>query len=232
MRTILFVLTTTISMLFGFQLAEFNDSENKIYYYKKSLQTMHARIKSNIPISFGWYLGDSHIQGLSNISIDTNSINFGIGHSDINDIKKSIEIDTYLPKASYIVVGVGINDILKNSREIRPHFEQLFSILRQRNPNVFILSIQPLGLNIDPDGAINLKIKEINEFIKINCAIFNFHYIDIHSTFEDPEKNSLKMTYDLGDGLHFNPVGYEVIISIILENLILLNKRNNNANKL
>lgn len=209
---ILLTLIVTISLTVSINCQD----TNHVTYYKKSLNAFHERIIKNIPAGYSYFYGDSQIQGLSNQAIDIKSINFGIGHFDSYDLLEKINKQKSFLDSSYIIIGIGINDIIKGNFDLESRIDETIkSIYAKGGKYIALISIQPIGSTKKNHSVINRKILEANELLKDSCKKNNALYIDINSHFSTNNDQTLKIEYDIGDGLHFSAAGYDKMIELI-----------------
>ncbi len=176
---------------------------------------MYLRQSQNLPAGAIVFLGDSQIQGLAVTAISPNSVNFGIGHQQLQHLVKRISYYTDLEHADHIVIGIGINDLLhKADFEPETAIAQLINALRCCRNKVILLSVLPVDeLKLHRPG-LNQRIIEFNQRLQRAAQAADINFLNLYPSFAAKHGGMLPK-YDLGDGLHLNPAGYLMMIRLI-----------------
>lgn len=176
---------------------------------------MYHRQAQNLPSGTMIFLGDSHIQGLSATAVHSDAVNFGIGHQQLQDLVRYIRDYPEILKNKTIVIGIGINDLLKSSQfNSENAIENLLSALKRCDCHIFLLSILPVNEEKLSKPGLNGRIATMNR--QFNIAVINagIVFINFNKLFAD-QTGQLATKYDLGDGIHLNSKGYELLIKQI-----------------
>lgn len=130
-------------------------------------------------------------------------------------------------KPKVVVILAGINDIAENTGPISD--EDILKNIITMTEMATINDIQVVLCSVLPANKFkwNHKIKpaqrviNLNNLIKAYASKNNFIYVDYYSEMVDSE---LGLQYKYGeDGVHPNALGYSVMKTILLKNLVLLN---------
>ncbi len=180
---------------------------------------MYQRQAQNLPADAILFFGDSHIQGLAVTAIAPNAVNFGIGDQQLQRLANHISDYPGLELAGKIVIGIGINDLL-HAPQMQPDtaIKQLVDALQCCRNKVVLLSVLPVNEIKRQRPGLNKRIAAFNQRIKGAALQAAINYVDYYTAFIG-ENGELAPHYDLGDGLHLNPAGYEVMIQQIKSGL-------------
>lgn len=193
-------------------MSQKTEFSQKVFFYQNSLEIMYKRQAQNLPAGTVIFFGDSQIQGLAVTAVSPQAANFGIGHQQMRHLSKNISGYAGLLHAERLVIGIGINDLLlvpdlKADQTISGLVTSLKCCLHK----TAILSVLPVNEKTLQKPGLNRRIIEFNKQIEIAAKHFGFLYIDIFTSFAD-ENTGIAYKYDLGDGLHLNPTGYDLLI--------------------
>lgn len=188
---------------------------DKTLFYQQSLEVMYQRQAQNLPAGTIVFFGDSQIQGLAVTAISPNAVNFGIGHQQLQRLAKRIGDYPGLAQTEKIVIGVGINDLL-HTADFEPEMAiaQLAKGLQCCRDKVLLLSVLPVDEMKLQRPGLNQRIEEFNRQLQIAAQAADFHFLNLQPSFNSAE-GGMHSKYDLGDGLHLNPAGYENLIQQI-----------------
>jgi lysophospholipase L1-like esterase len=195
--------------------------------YQETL-LFQLRVDGNVPKNSILFFGDSITQGLCISAVSCNGINFGIGGDDSYSLSKRIIRYTSIKDSLAIVIAIGINDILQNStiEEILNNYSSLFSVIPSHIP-IFLTALLPVDESIIPK-SLNTLISTLNSKSADLCALkFNCFFVNLNHNLVDFNGN-LDYQYHIGDGLHLNKVGYNIMINQLKEVLdynIYINQR-------
>lgn len=192
---------------------------DKSLFYQNSLDMMYQRQAQNLPAGAVLFFGDSHIQGLAVTAISPNAVNFGIGHQQLQRLAKHISNYPGLELAEKIVIGIGINDLL-HAPQVQPDnaINQLVEALQCCRNKVALLSVLPVNEKKLQRPGLNKHIAAFNRRLKDAALQAGVNYVDYYTAFIG-EGGELASHYDLGDGLHLSPAGYQVMIEQIKSGL-------------
>jgi lysophospholipase L1-like esterase len=166
------------------------------------------------------FIGDSLTDGydLKTYYPDMKVINRGIGGDTTHGVLARLDTSVIEPAPRVIVMMIGTN----NLGDMFTDYEEILIKLKSELPDtmVVILSIPPAsGEYVERNGQIainNVKIKSLAEK-------YDYVYVDVFTPLFDFERNELRAEYTT-DGIHFTPLGYEVItaeVKPVLEEIIV-----------
>jgi lysophospholipase L1-like esterase len=168
-------------------------------------------------------LGDSHFMLYNQEEHFKNPqiLNRGIVGDNVNGVYH--RLDQVLPyKPKKIILLVGINDIVDGflPEETLKIYSIILHEISKKSPNteIHVLSILPAD-RLVYHRHIHVKsiIPDFNSKLKKICEKNSVFYHDLYSSFEDPKSGLLRQKLSIGDGLHLNHKGYEVLTSILTE---------------
>ena len=165
------------------------------------------------------FIGDSLTDGydLKMYYPEMKVINRGIGGDTTHGVLARLDASIIEPAPRVVVMMIGTN----NLGDMFTDYEEILIKLKSELPDtkVVILSIPPsCGDYASRNGQIainNVKIKSLAEK-------YDYTYVDVFTPLFDFERNELSAEYTT-DGIHFTPLGYEVItaeVKPVLEDLL------------
>ena len=165
------------------------------------------------------FIGDSLTDGydLKMYYPEMKVINRGIGGDTTHGVLARLDASIIEPAPRVVVMMIGTN----NLGDMFTDYEEILIKLKSELPDtkVVILSIPPsCGDYASRNGQIainNVKIKSLAEK-------YDYTYVDVFTPLFDFERNELRAEYTT-DGIHFTPLGYEVItaeVNPVLEELL------------
>ena len=165
------------------------------------------------------FIGDSLTDGydLKMYYPEMKVINRGIGGDTTHGVLARLDASIIEPAPRVVVMMIGTN----NLGDMFTDYEEILIKLKSELPDtkVVILSIPPsCGDYASRNGQIainNVKIKSLAEK-------YDYTYVDVFTPLFDFERNELRAEYTT-DGIHFTPLGYEVItaeVKPVLEDLL------------
>lgn len=193
---------------------------DKTLFYQQSLEVMYQRQAQNLPPGSIMFLGDSQIQGLAVTAISSNAVNFGIGHQQLQRLAKRVSDYPGLTQTEQIVIGIGINDLL-HAPDFEPELAiaQLVSGLQCCRNKVLLLGVLPVNEVTLQRPGLNQRIVQFNQQLQSAAQSAGMNFLNLHSSFASAQGGMISK-YDLGDGLHLNPTGYEMLIGLIKTSLL------------
>ncbi|MFT4309997.1 MAG: SGNH/GDSL hydrolase family protein [Candidatus Woesearchaeota archaeon] len=156
--------------------------------------------------------------------------NLGIPGDNTKDVITRLDIEAraraqyhYDDDTHTIILAIGINDSRLNNgipetdvKEFRNNIRDIISITKKYTPNIAFIGLIPVDENITADyegtSFSNERITEYDNIIKEECAKENIPYCNVYDDMILKDYTKL-----LGDGLHPNDKGHEIIYNIILE---------------
>ena len=165
------------------------------------------------------FIGDSLTDGydLETYYPEMKVINRGIGGDTTHGVLARLDTSIIEPAPRVVVMMIGTN----NLGDMFTDYEEILIKLKSELPDtkVVILSIPPsCGDYASRNGQIAIN----NVKIKSRAEKYDYTYVDVFTPLFDFERNELRAEYTT-DGLHFTPLGYEVItaeVKPVLEDLL------------
>lgn len=194
-------------------------ADDKVLFYQQSLEVMYQRQAQNLPAGAVVFLGDSQIQGLAVTAISPKAVNFGIGHQQLQRLAKQISDYPGLTQTEKIVIGIGINDLL-HAPDLEPAtaIAQLINGLQCCRSKVLLLGVLPVNEATLQRPGLNLRIVQFNQQLQSAAQAAGMNFLELYPLFAAPN-DGMRPGYDLGDGLHLSPTGYELLIQQIKTSL-------------
>ena len=121
------------------------------------------------------------------------------------------------PDAEYIVVWVGINDIVADTSAatIESDLQSIYSAAHAAGLKVIAVNISPFKTSASWTSGRQTVLDAVNTWIA-NTATDIDHVIDVYSILEDPgAADTLLATYDYGDHVHLTTDGYNEVAAAI-----------------
>ncbi len=181
-----------------------NKAQNNNYYN----ETLSFQIRQSelIPSGFIHFIGDSHIQSLTNQIINLKSINLGIGSDTTDGVLSRIKLYKSLKTANSIILGIGFNDL--KTKDVNYVVNNINKIILNlpKISKIFILELYPINNNSKIYSIeLSNKIKSFNKKLSVICdARIYLTCIKTHHLFTQKNKQTLDIKYDIGDGIHLN----------------------------
>ena len=164
----------------------------------------------------------------------TLKINRGIGSDTTVFAAKRFEADVLQLEPSYIIILLGINDLLQAApdlwnkqqgrdveeilEDIEKNFRDMLSKCREEK--VYVCSVLPQSLCQPYDREFFDKyIKKTNEILKKLAEEYGCVYIDYYSKME---KDGLLPEDITPDGVHPNAKGYKIMANVLKERISVL----------
>jgi len=194
----------------GYKLGVSTAPELSVYYER--IATYHSRIDGNVPEGASLFIGDSITQGLATSAIANLSVNYGIGSDTTLGVLNRIPRYKSVSRAGSIVLAIGVNDLRRRSNEeIVTNYEDILGLLPEDTP-VVVSAILPVDERVQRVVPSNKRILRVNKLIRELVRKYN------NVTFSDAggglrgSDNNLKSNFHVGDGVHLNYEGYQVLI--------------------
>lgn len=196
-------------------------SKGSAYYKESSWNYYSNRSKTLDPNSNQLvFLGDSIINGLCVESVFS-AINFGISGENVGQAKDKVEL-LYNLSNKKIILAYGINDIPRDTETIVKDYKILISKLPSTS-TIYISSVLPINETIYFNRwgvkKTNKQIKTLNNQLR-DLASSNTQVRFINSSKFLYSNNDELLEYaQIGDGIHLNEHGNELLIKGIKEEL-------------
>ncbi len=165
------------------------------------------------------FIGDSLTDGydLKKYYPDMTVINRGIGGDTTHGVLARLDTSVIEPAPRVVVMMIGTN----NLGDMFTDYEDILAELKSELPDthVVLLSIPPASGDYKER---NCQIAINNVKIKGLAEKYGYAYVDVFTPLFDFERDELRAEYTT-DGIHFTPLGYEVItaeVKPVLENLL------------
>ncbi len=179
--------------------------------YYKTLLAFHLRQDRNIPKGSVVFFGASHVQGLAVSAVSPMAVNYGIGGDTSAGLLKRLPLYSSLPSAKLIYLSLGYNDLKYRSvDEALVSFRQILELMPSHT-KVFLGAVPPVDESAGKGIISNDMINELNaglERLSKDYPSVAFLPTDKRLV----EGGTLAKEYHIGDGIHFNPVGYAIWI--------------------
>lgn len=207
-----------IQLKLGFEVSV---SEFSSHYY--AMHEYYKRVDENVLSGSAVFIGDSIIQGLSVSSVLPLAVNFGVGMDTTLGVIKRLPDYSSINNAKVVIISVGLNDLRRRDNEhIIKNLSKINELIPYKIPVVFnaILPIDEVKTNF---LGYNARIRKINKRLSVICdGKANMYCVNIMMDVVDDIGN-LSSVYHLGDGIHLNKLGNDILINnvkIVLQDII------------
>jgi len=114
-------------------------------------------------------------------------------------------------KARYVIINLGINDILTGATGKMVNYEYIkfITAVNKHSPKtkIIVVSVLPVSESILNQQDRNKEIMVLNTRIGMWCKNNHIPYMDIYQDFIENGELNTSLTYD---GIHLNEIGYKV----------------------
>lgn len=184
-------------------------SANMPFY--ESMLVFQQSVDASLPDGTVVFLGDSITQGLANVAVAPNSINYGIGGQSTSQLHDALRYYRSLPRAKAIVLTIGINDFLQHGeRGVQQRLAQIAQALPSHVPLVWnaIMPVAP--------GEVDMQaLIQANEEIKRQCAQRpQCTFVNTWPILSD-QAGHIHPSHYQPDGVHLSPEGYRAWIAAL-----------------
>ncbi len=187
--------------------------------YTDSME-FQLRVDCNVPDGSALFFGDSIIKGMAVAAVFNPSVNFGIGGDSSYTLRARIVRYSSIKKARVIVIGVGLNDLISSSRSDSTIVELVSDSLHSLPCSIpkVVISILPVD-EACTGRKVNSRIREINRiYDQVLCQYPNTYVVDL-SPMVVNDVGNLRSELHIGDGIHLNKKGYEILIGYLKSEL-------------
>ena len=133
--------------------------------------------------------------------VNYKAINPAVAGSQINDVYKRVAETTLTSQPEFIIVLIGINNIIFSSFNIADYRKLINNLhLKYNRSKIICVSILPVN-----DLPVNQKVSKANMEIKSFCQESDYIYLDVYKDMLPPEYRF--------DGLHLTDAGYKKLTS-------------------
>jgi len=190
-----------------------NNITSELTPHFNRMLTYHKRMDGNVPDGAVILIGNSITQGLAVSAVFPKSVNYGIGSDTTIGVLERLSDYKSISRAKAIVIAVGVNDLSRrNNDEIIKNYKKILNKLPNNIP-VIASAVLPVDEIIKNKTGRNNRISDLNVALDSLCE----NYINVH--FVNPSKllidsdNNLSTLYHVGDGVHLNTKGYNILIN-------------------
>lgn len=192
-------------------------------YYRTTLGH-HRRLDACLGSDAVLFFGDSLVQSMDVTGMARHVVNFGIGGDTAKGL--SLRLPSYgsVSRASAVVVAVGLNDLkVRDAAATLEEFGRLLETVPPRVP-LLVSAVLPVDEAIlrsrGERRRTNLSIRELNEGLMLLCDRRpNCRLVDAGPLLVDPVGKGLRRDVHVGDGVHLNPLGYEIWTGVLKSGL-------------
>lgn len=121
-------------------------------------------------------------------------------------------------KPEYLIMTLGVNGVaMMDENWFKTDYQNIINIILQNSPNTKLIlqSIYPVARSYAQQGSINnTKIQQANKWIVQIAKANNLPYLNTYSVLVG-EDGYLPESYQNGDGMHFNEVGFAKIMDYV-----------------
>lgn len=161
-------------------------------------------------------------------------LNRGVNGNRLSDLASRWQRDCLDLKPDSVTLLIGVNDIWHNRTagrqltesdlaEFNDTYRKLLSALRDRNPQVQLVLLQPFILPVSTDRLKwRHELKQINKLIEAIAIEFEADYTRLDDRFMHLTKVIPPQNLTGDDGIHPTRVGHGVIANMWLENAKVL----------
>lgn len=172
--------------------------------FYQSMLVYQQSVDASLPDGTIVFLGDSITQGLANVAVAPNSINYGIGGQSTSQLHESLRYYPSLPRSKVIVLTIGINDFLQHDeRGVKQRLTQIAQALPTHVPLIWN-AIMPVAA-----GQVDMEaVAQANEEIKRLCMQRpQCTFVDTWPLLTD-QSGRIRASHYQPDGIHLSPEGY------------------------
>lgn len=187
---------------------DFANFMNQYYIDKTASYEIENESLGKVDVAF---IGDSLTDGYDVVAYypDLAVINRGIGGDTTHGVLARLDVSVVIPAPEVIVMMIGTNNI----DDMFTDYEDIIIEMKKSLPDteIVVLSVTPVTA---ADPTQNGKIALANVKIKAIAEEHGLTYVDMFTPLYDLEAGGLRAEYTT-DGLHFTPLGYEVITATL-----------------
>jgi len=225
---LLFVCCLFLLVLIVIEYLYQTQKENHHDYYNRNLHTFYQRIASQGLNGNSVFIGASLIQGFNTTLVMGNSLNFGIGQDTIQSLSKRIDQYNSIHDAEFIFLQIGGNDLaLYTDDQIEQKINDLAGKLSKAK-KLYWSALLPVinSEKFRKSGRTNDRILKISDYIKGVCnSMTNCVFVNVPQQLYSSDRDGLKNSLHIGDGLHLNDIGYRIWAKSIRDEIIMAEDR-------
>jgi lysophospholipase L1-like esterase len=180
--------------------------------FEQTLDSLHRRTSSTIPIGSVVVLGDSHMHGAVLPISPRVTANFSIGGVTAQRMAMLASRYDAVQTASAVVFMIGHNDLNEGGTptDIVRAYGQLLR-LTHRVPHRVCIGLLPVNSRLSSKKSARIAS---NAEIRAACEQSNAIYVSADHVLADAS-GSLRPEFDSGDGVHLSAQGYSVLMPLI-----------------
>ena len=191
----------------------FDDGPTVSRHYLQ-MTAFHNRIDQNLDESLNIFIGDSFIQGLAVNSVNSSSVNYGIGGDTTLGVLQRLPSYRSIINSKRVVLAIGHNDINVGVSNSSDNLRMIFDYIPS-NVQVIVCSVFLTDDHVF-NGISNSEITELNSKIKKLVDLYpNVTYLDANEWAATSDR--LDSNFHIGDGVHLNKQGNELWIKQLKE---------------
>jgi lysophospholipase L1-like esterase len=186
----------------------FDDGPTVSRHYLQ-MTAFYNRIDQNLDESLNIFIGDSFIQGLAVNSVNSHSVNYGIGGDTTLGVLQRLKSYRSLINSKRVVLAIGHNDINTGVSNSADNLRMIFDYIPS-NVQVIVCSVFLTDDHVF-NGISNSEITELNSKIRKLVDLYpNVTYLDGNEWAVTSDR--LDSNFHVGDGVHLNKQGNELWI--------------------
>lgn len=175
----------------------------------------HRRIDASVAPESTLLIGDSLLQALPTSRLIAPAVNYGIGQDTTLGLLQRLPIYQSMATAETIILLIGINDLfVRDVSETVSNYRRVLEQLPECK-RVIAVSLLPVDTQTLPVKLTNEEIDSFNTQLQTLIAErANTRLMDISQKLKN-SKGDLDSRFHIGDGLHLNANGYDVMIAAL-----------------
>lgn len=175
----------------------------------------HRRLDASVAPGSTLLIGDSLFQALPTSRLNAPVVNYGIGQDTTLGVIKRLPVYKSMATAKTIVLLIGINDLFKrNVSDTLSNYRRLLELLPDCK-QVLVVSLLPIDSKNLHARLDNTKVNRFNEQLQTLISQRpNTLALNVSEQLENGQ-GELDHRFHVGDGLHINQHGYDVLIAAL-----------------
>ena len=220
-----YIYLTALHVLLAFVLAnptvleKLSASANRYFtditpHYRQMVK-YHRRLDASVAPASTLLIGDSLFQALPSSRLGAPVVNYGIGQDTTLGVIKRLPVYKSMATAKSIVLLIGINDLFKRDvPETLSNYRKLLEQIPVCKPVVVVLLLPIDSENLHAQ-LTNTKVNLFNkQLLTLISERPNTLALDVSKDLLNA-KGNLDRRFHVGDGLHLNHNGYNVLIAAL-----------------
>ena len=175
----------------------------------------HRRIDASVAPESTLLIGDSLLQALPTSRLIAPAVNYGIGQDTTLGLLQRLPIYQSMATSETIILLIGINDLfIRDVSETVSNYRRVLERLPECK-RVIAVSLLPVDTQTLPVKLTNEEIDSFNTQLQtLITERANTRLMDISQKLKN-SKGDLDNRFHIGDGLHLNANGYDVMIAAL-----------------